>query len=337
MEIYGTLGPACREERVLEEMFRAGMTGMRLNLSHTSLEESAPLLARMDRAAAACGAARSLIIDLQGPELRLGERGLPLALEAGSSLELAVLPLPPAVRERLRPGACLLMDDGRLRLRVGEDGARGEVLRGGVLLPKKSVALEGTDVALPPLTAEDLRHLSLARRFGVTGVMQPFVRGREDLIFVRKALEQNGCKGIKLYAKLENAAGLATLEEWIDLADVLVIARGDLGQALPLWTLPAWQKTIAALARERGVPFLVVTQMLASMEQSPVPTRAEVSDVFNAVLDGADAVMLTGETAAGRYPAEAMRAFCRTVAEGIRFRKGERPPLGGPEEHHGLH
>lgn len=320
MEIYGTLGPACANAAVLEQMFRSGMTGLRLNLSHTSLEESAPLLEQMRLAAERCGVRPQLLIDLQGPELRVGKRGLPLLLEEGARLPLRRLALPEHLYAALQPETELLLDDGRLCVRVLPAG-EGLVLRGGTLAPGKSVAVPGLCAALPALTAADRKNLSLASAFGVTGVMQSFVRSREDVEEVRTAL----CgTGLRHFAKLENRAGLDSLEQWIRLPDVLVIARGDLGNAVPLWELPGVQKRVAARARQAGKPFLVVTQMLASMERTAVPTRAEVSDIFNAVLDGASALMLTGETAAGRYPAEAMDYFCRTIRAAETFLREER-------------
>lgn len=320
MEIYGTLGPACANAAVLEQMFRSGMTGLRLNLSHTSLEESAPLLEQMHLAAERCGVRPQLLIDLQGPELRVGKQGLPLLLEEGVRLPLRRLALPEHLYAALQPETELLLDDGRLCVRVLPAG-EGLVLRGGTLAPGKSVAVPGLCAALPALTAADRKNLSLASAFGVTGVMQSFVRSREDVEEVRTAL----CgTGLRHFAKLENRAGLDSLEQWIRLPDVLVIARGDLGNAVPLWELPGVQKRVAARARQAGKPFLVVTQMLASMERTAVPTRAEVSDIFNAVLDGASALMLTGETAAGRYPAEAMDYFCRTIRAAEAFLREER-------------
>lgn len=320
MEIYGTLGPACANAAVLEQMFRSGMTGLRLNLSHTSLKESGPPLEQMRLAAERCGVRPQLLIDLQGPELRVGKRGLPLLLEEGARLPLRRLALPEHLYAALQPETELLLDDGRLCVRVLPEG-EGLVLRGGTLAPGKSVAVPGLCAALPALTAADRKNLSLASAFGVTGVMQSFVRSREDVEEVRTAL----CgTGLRHFAKLENRAGLDSLEQWIGLPDVLVIARGDLGNAVPLWELPGVQKQVAALARQAGKPFLVVTQFLASMERTAVPTRAEVSDIFNAVLDGASALMLTGETAAGRYPAEAMDYFCRTIRAAEAFLREER-------------
>ena len=171
------------------------------------------------------------------------------------------------------------------------------------------------------LFRSDRENLRLARDYGVTGVMQPFVRGREDLEAVRAALDQAGGRDIRLFAKIENLDGVEKLAELIPAADEIVIARGDLGNSGPLWKLPALQKRIAAACREAGRPFMVVTQMLASMEQNPVPTRAEVSDIFNAVLDGAASVMVTGETAVGKHPVAAMEYLAGTVREAERYLK----------------
>lgn len=315
MELYGTLGPACGKADLLEQMLEAGMTGVRLNLSHATLRESLPLLEQLHLAARRRGVRPELLIDLQGPELRTGTEGLPLPLQEGETLPLKRLSLPEVLEAALEPEMELLLDDGRLCVRVLPEG-RGRVLRGGILKPRKSVAVSGLSLALPVLTEEDRTHLAQAEAYGVTGVMQSFVRSREDVETVKTALRGTG---LRLFAKLENQEGLRTLPEWIHLPDMLVIARGDLGNAVPLWELPAVQKRVSGLARKAGKPFLVVTQLLASMEQAAVPTRAEVSDIFNAVADGAAALMLTGETAAGRYPVEAMKMLCRTARSAEQF------------------
>ena len=165
----------------------------------------------------------------------------------------------------------------------------------------------------------DVENIRIAASCGVTGVMQPFVRSRRDLETVRQALDENGGANIRLFAKIENQMGLERLPEFLETADEIVIARGDLGNAMPLWELPAAQKRIEAQCRKAGKPFMVVTQMLASMEQNPVPTRAEVSDIFNAVADGAAAVMVTGETAVGKWPVEVIRYLSNTVQAAERF------------------
>ena len=319
VQIYGTLGPACFGTETLVRLFEAGMTGVRLNLSHVGLPGAAEQIGHLHAAARRRGVTPQLLIDMQGPELRVGVLPAPLMLEDGASVRLGTdIPLPPAVLPHLLPGQEVLLDDGKLLLRVTEplpEGALARVERGGILRSRKSAALPGVEIHLPAMTDSDRENLRLAKGYGVTGVMQPFVRGREDLERVRETLDAAGGQDIRLFAKIENLDGVEKLAELIPAADEIVIARGDLGNSGPLWKLPALQKRIAAACRAAERPFMVVTQMLASMEQSPVPTRAEVSDIFNAVLDGAASVMVTGETAVGKHPVEAMEYLVNTVRE----------------------
>lgn len=319
-EIYGTLGPACADTETLCAMLRRGMTGVRLNLSHSDLPSSAPVLAKLREAERITGLPCDLLIDMQGPELRIGILPEPLELTAGEDILLGDggIPVPEAVKPCLTPGQTVLLDDGKLRLEM-TDGGKARVLRGGVLASRKSIALPGAALWTPTMTESDRENIRLALSCGVTGVMQPFVRCREDLEEVRRALNESGGENIRLFAKIENMAGVENLPSLLGAADVIVIARGDLGNAMPLWELPAVQKRIAKLCREAGKPFMVVTQMLSSMEHSPVPTRAEVSDIFNAVLDGAASVMVTGETAVGDYPAEVIRYLKNTADSAVGF------------------
>lgn len=322
-KIYGTLGPACAKAETLEEMLRLGLTGMRLNLSHVTLRQAAGEIQALREAAERCGVEPELVIDMQGPELRIGALDAPLLLRNAETLPPERLPLPEAVRAALEPGQELLLDDGKLLLTVLR-GGRLHVNRGGILYSRKSVALPGREIRLPALAESDLANIAAAKEFGVTGLMQPFVRSRADLEAVRAALDAAGCGHIRLFAKVENREGMARLPELLGACDEVVIARGDLGNAMPLWELPEAQKTIAARCRAAGRDFMVVTQMLSSMEQNPVPTRAEVSDIFNAVLDGAASVMVTGETAAGRYPAEAVRYLVNTVRRAEQYKEAQR-------------
>ena len=193
------------------------------------------------------------------------------------------------------------------------------VVRGGLLESKKSVALPGRSFQTAAMTENDREQIKRAKEYGVTAVMQPFVRSREDLIEVRSALDGSGCGNIRLLAKIENRDGVKRLRELIPHCDEIVVARGDLGNAMDLWELPAVQKQISAICRETGRDFMVVTQMLDSMIHRQVPTRAEVSDIFNAVADGASSVMVTGETARGDYPVLAIRYLYRTVREAEKF------------------
>ena len=319
--IYGTFGPACGSQETLEAMFRAGMTGMRLNLSHCDLQDSADMLRAFHAAAAAAGVnAPQLVIDTQGPELRIGALESPMSLQNSAVVFFGKegIPFPKPVLEALEPGCEVLLDDGKLALQVTavENGrAEAKVLRGGTLTGRKSIKLTGKNLRLPVLTERDIRNIRRATEFGVTGLLQPFVHSGEELCRLRQILQENGAGSLKLFAKIETLEGAANLPDILPQADVVVIARGDLGNDMPLWHLPAVQKDISAACRAAGKPFIVVTQMLSSMEHSPVPTRAEVSDIFNAVADGAWGVMVTGETAVGEYPAETIRYLSRTAEE----------------------
>ena len=350
--IYGTIGPACTDPMVLQKMFAAGMTGMRLNLSHVSLAGAAKEVAGIHAAAEACGKQAELLIDMQGPELRIGRLPEVLKLQTGGHVAFRALfssaqtgsgekpeqqegdpspgsglleiPVPELVLAALRPGQDLLLDDGKLLLRVEKTGpVTARVLRGGLLSSSKSIALPGIRLDIPAMTAADRENIRLAAACGVTAVMQPFVRSREDLLQVRQALDEAGGQKIRLLAKIENQDGVENLTTFFGTADEIVIARGDLGNAMPLWQLPVLQKKISAACRAAGVPFMVVTQMLASMEHAAVPTRAEVSDICNAVLDGAASVMVTGETAVGAYPVETIRYLAETVRAAEDYKRAE--------------
>ncbi len=330
-EIYGTLGPRCADTQTLCAMLAAGMTGVRLNLSHITLPEAAKETEALHRAASQCGVKAKLLIDMQGPELRIGTLAHPLTLRDGETVTLGAdgIPVPAIVLPHLVPGAQILLDDGKLLMElIAADGesVRARVIRGGILTGRKSIAVPGAELHPPTMTEADLVNIAMAKDYGVTGVMQPFVRNRADLETVRAALDMAGGKDIRLFAKIENREGVENLDEMIDVCDEIVIARGDLGNAMPLWELPHVQKEIAAKCRAKGRAFMVVTQMLASMEHAAVPTRAEVSDVFNAVLDGANSVMLTGETAVGDYPVEAIRYLANTAGEAARYMNRSRVP-----------
>lgn len=372
VDIYGTLGPKCSDEETLTEMFKCGMSGIRLNLSHTTLEMAADRINVYHAAARRAGIEAKLLIDMQGPEIRIGSLKEELSLEEGEKVKLVsevllkkqnalktevgketeketekekeavkgkeveketekeaddsekIIPVPEYIFEYIEKGQEILIDDGKILLEALDKGEKTAdkieqisciAKRGGKLASRKSLALIGKEVKSPTLTKQDKENLKKAVNYGVTGIMQPFVRNREDLKNLRNAMKECGCENLKIFAKIENLKGVESLEDFMDLADEVVIARGDLGNAMPLWELPAVQKRISAECRNRNVPFMVVTQMLASMEKSAVPTRAEVSDIYNAVLDGASSVMVTGETAVGDYPVEVIRYLSNTVKE----------------------
>ena len=322
-QIYGTLGPACASQEMLEAMLRNGLTGMRLNLSHCDLADSRELLEAFLAAAKATGTHPQLLIDMQGPELRIGAIA-PMELVDGAELMLGEggIEVPAVLFPEMKAGDELLLDDGKLALEVltvAADRALTRVVRGGKLTSSKSIKLTGKDIRLPVSTERDIRNIRQAADFGVTTLMQPFVHSGEDLVELRRILEENGAGFLKIHAKIETVEGAHNLDSILPHADAIVIARGDLGNDMPLWQLPGVQKDISAACRKAGKPFVVVNQMLASMERNPIPTRTEVSDIFNAVADGAYGVMLTNETAVGAHPVEAVSYMARTAADAERW------------------
>ena len=320
MRYYATLGPSCCDTAALSALLRRGVTGFRLNLSHTPLAARTDWIAALHEAERKTGLRAQLMIDLRGPEVRIGDMPAPLPLAEGAAVTLgADIPVDGDVLDALRPGMTVLLDDGAMALTV-MDGGVCRVTRGGTLTGHKSLTLEGVDLRRPALCETDLADLSQAAVLGVNAVMQPFVRSADDLRVVRQTMAENGLADAELFAKVENQPGLDALPDWLALCDVVTIARGDLGSSLPLERLPAAQKHIAALCRSRGKPFLVVTQLLHSMIDHPSPTRAEVLDIYNAVLDGADCLMLTGETAQGRYPLESADWLIRVAQEAEKAR-----------------
>ena len=319
MKFYGTLGTACDTPEILSALFAAGMTGVRLNLSHTGLADCAHLLNDIYwPAAKEAGVQAELIIDLQGPELRVGKMENTMAFPEGQLVALGGdgVPVPQTILDYARVGHEISLDDSALLIRVEEhqgDQLVCRVLRGGVLKSRKSLSILGVQPDTPTLTEEDLSNLDLAAEMGVTHILQPFVRGKKDLDTLRAELDKRGLHHVRIMSKIENAVGLANLDEIIAHTDELCIARGDLGNSMPLWELPRVQKDIAARCVKAGREFCLVTQLLWSMESRAVPTRAEVLDIYNGVLDGCSSLMLTGETAVGKYPVQAMEYLVKTA------------------------
>lgn len=338
-EIFGTLGPACAQADILEKMFLEGMTGMRLNMSHSGLKESEPLVCGFQQAAQHIGIKPELLIDMQGPEIRIGDLPFPLQLkkaekavlvlqtetqaetQAGNKTDIPVIPVAGYVLDVLETGDHILLDDGRLELAITSvrPVIIAEVVRGGSLQKRKSLKVTGKSIPGPAVTDQDRENIRLAEVYGVTALMQPFVTAGEQLLEVRGELQKNHMDHIRIFAKIENREGMENIRDIMPYADMIVIARGDLGNDMPLWELPPAQKMLSEICRKEGKPFLVVTQLLASMVRQPYPTRAEVSDIFHAVTDGAAAVMVTNETAVGEYPAEVIRYLKKTVQEAERW------------------
>ena len=324
-KVYGTVGPACCDTKVLVQLFEKGMTGIRVNISHVNLIEVTDWIENIKAAYEQVKKANpeqpelEMLIDLIGPEMRLGEFPTERKLKVGDKLTVMAegetnlfdpteLPIPKPIFKHLEEGTTLLIDDGKIMLEVEEKYGRAAecvVKREGTLYSEKSIAVPGVVIETPTLTDRDIENIRRAKEYGITGVMLPFVRGKEDLCNLSGALEAAGAKDMRVYAKIENEIGVQKIEELLPFCDEIVIARGDLGNSIGLYELPVVQAKIANVCRTAGKPFMIATQMLSTMERAAIPTRAEVSDIYRAVSEGASSVILTGETATGKYPVEA--------------------------------
>jgi pyruvate kinase len=321
-KIVATIGPASSGDAVLARLIEAGMDGARLNFSHGTHEDHGESARRIRAAQSACGRPLALIADLQGPKLRVGD--LPAALVVNAGDEIVVvgeeaardgdLPVAPAVLGSvLEAGHDVLIADGRVRLRVNrvEQGrARCEVVIGGTIEEHKGVNVPGVVLPVPSLTEKDLSDLDFALGLDVDYVAQSFVRSRADVAALRAKLELAGSQAWVI-AKIELKEAVAALDDILDEADAVMIARGDLGVEIGVAEVPLLQKRIILRALDRGKPAITATQMLETMVERPEPTRAEASDVANAILDGTSAVMLSAETAVGSYPVEAVETMAR--------------------------
>jgi pyruvate kinase len=322
--IVATLGPASRGPDRILALAQAGVDVFRLNFSHGAPEDHARSHAAVRAAEGVLERPLGVLADLQGPKLRLGTfRTGSIAIAPGDRFRLDLDPTPgdatraplphPELFAALRPEAVLLVDDGKVRLRVeraGAEFAEVVVVQGSALSDRKGVALPGAVIPLAAMTAKDRADLAFALRLGVDWIALSFVQRPADMAELRQIVQGRAA----VMAKIEKPAALDALEPILDLCDGVMIARGDLGVELEPEEVPVAQKRILRAARRRGVPVIVATQMLESMTNAATPTRAEASDVANAVYEGADALMLSGETAAGAYPLEAVAMMDRIIA-----------------------
>ena len=321
--IVATLGPASRAPGMVKALAQAGADVFRLNFSHGSHEDHAAALKAVRGAEMALQRPLGVLADLQGPKLRLGRfKDGEIAVKPGHVMRFDLDPAPgdetrvqmphPEIFKALRPGMALLIDDGRIRLRVGEradDWAEVTVESGSKLSDRKGVAVPDAVIPVSALTPKDREDLAFALRIGVDWVALSFVQKAEDMAELKRLV---GGKAACL-AKIEKPQALDDLESILDYCDGVMVARGDLGVELLPEEVPVAQKQILRAARRRGVPAIVATQMLESMTSAPAPTRAEASDVANAVYEGADALMLSAETASGAYPLEAVGIMSRII------------------------
>ncbi len=325
VKIVATLGPASQQPEMLERLFLAGVDVFRINMSHSSHDSARGLMYSVRELAKHHRHPIGVLADLQGPKFRLGEfAGGRVFVNDGAvfrfdrteqagSAERVFLPHP-QIFDGVEPGHALLLDDGKIRMRVIEkkrDMIAAEVLVGGPLASRKGISLPDTLLAVGPLTEKDRADLDTALDLGADWIALSFVQRAEDVREVRKLID--GLASIMV--KIEKPSAIDDLDDIIAAGDGFMVARGDLGVEMPVEKVPGLQKRITRLSRAAGKPVVVATQMLESMISSPVPTRAEVSDVATAVFDGADAVMLSAESAVGQYPVEAIQMMDRIAIE----------------------
>lgn len=316
-KIIATIGPSSDKEEILEKLISLGVDGARLNFSHGSHQEHGRTISLIRKIEKKLNRHIAIIVDVQGPKIRIGnlpEAGIELKTGQEITIDTGTrefyqdrIPLPSLMfRDGTKEGHIVFLDDGSLQIKIiSKYGGifKATVLRGGLLFSKKGVNVPDLENNSSILNAKDKADIEFAVRSKADYIAISFIRSEKDIKGVKKFL---GKSKIKIIAKIERPEALINIEKIIDEADAIMIARGDLGIETPLWELPVRQKEIIESARKKMKPVIVATQMLDSMIRNPTPTRAEVSDVANAVFDSTDAVMLSGETALGKYPVEAV-------------------------------
>jgi pyruvate kinase len=324
-KIVATLGPASSDAAMIARLFEAGADVFRINMSHTSQDRMRELIAMIRGIERDTGRPIGILVDLQGPKLRLGTfTGGAATVANGASFVLDCDPAPgdstrvflphPEIFSAVEPGHTLLIDDGKVQFTVTQAESRRMVARvtvGGQLSDRKGVSLPDSTIPFSALAQKDLSDLEAALHAGIDWIALSFIQRPEDIAEAKKITRGRAA----LMAKIEKPQAVSRLSEIIDIADALMVARGDLGVEMPLEKVPGVQKQMTRMGRATGKPVVVATQMLESMINAPVPTRAEVSDVATAIFEGADAVMLSAESAAGKYPVEAVATMNRIAEE----------------------
>ena len=323
-KVVATLGPACRDVKTLREMIKAGMDVARINASHANPENIRKEVEALRKASRKEGKEVAVVLDLMGPKLRVGAmKDGGATLKAGQEFTLTAEPVTgdgsrasvnnPELPSLLHRGNTVLLNDGALRLKViraSKTEVKCKVETGGVLGSRKGINVPGIRLKINALTDKDLHDIELGIEFDVDWIALSFIQSPDDVVQVRKALGK-GKTGIPIIAKIEKQGAIAEIEAVVREADAVMVARGDLGVEMPLEDIPLLQKKIIEESAKQGKPVITATQMLQSMMENPSPTRAEVTDVANAIFDGTDAVMLSGETAIGKYPVETIETMVR--------------------------
>lgn len=325
-----TIGPASENEEILSKIIEAGMNASRHNFSHGDHEEHGGRIRKVKELAKKFNKEIAIVLDTKGPEIRTGNfEPSKLELQKGSEFTIYVgeevvgdttkcSVSYDGLANDVKPGNTILIDDGLVGLevrRVEGNKVICEVMNTGLVGSHKGVNVPGVSIKLPALTKKDESDLIFGCEMGVTMIAASFVRKVEDVRAIRKVLDENGGKNILICPKIENQEGVDNIDSIIAESDAIMVARGDLGVEIPIENVPAVQKMIIQKCNKAGIPVVTATQMLDSMIRNPRPTRAEVSDVANAILDGTDAIMLSGESANGSYPVEAVQTMAKIAEE----------------------
>ena len=329
-KIVATIGPASNSPEVLKQMVMAGMNVARLNFSHGSYEDHAKQITLLRSVEKELNIPITLLQDLQGPKIRVGQ--LPdgkITLNDGEFLTLVpqdeykqqpgtIAIDYPHLADDAQPGTQILLDDGLLELRIEEiqgNAVKCKVIEGGILKSRKGVNLPSLNLRLPSMTEKDKQDLEFGLSQGIDWVSLSFVRKPEDIIALHDLLTEKGYGDVPVIAKIEKPQAIENLEEILDECDGVMVARGDLGVEMSPEKVPMLQKRIIKLCNSKSIPVITATQMLESMINNPRPTRAEASDVANAIIDGTDAVMLSGESAVGEFPIRAVQMLARIATD----------------------
>jgi pyruvate kinase len=327
-KVVATIGPSSRDENVLRQMIRNGMDVARINFSHGDHQTHGKTIDDVRRIAAEEGAVVAILCDIQGPKIRIGKIAKePITLRPGDKITLTLdeadgtnnvvsIPHPEFVKD-IKPGTHLLLDDGKYEFVVVSALSRSvvcEVVIGGDLTSRKGIMAPNARLTMPAITEKDREDTIFAVSKRVEYLAMSFVRSADDIREMRWLLRHSGGSDVAIIAKIEKHEALETIEQIIETTDGVMVARGDLGVEIPAEEVPFHQKRIIRLCNQAGKPVITATQMLLSMVDNPRPTRAEASDVYNAIIDGTDAVMLSNETANGSYPARAVETMVNIAA-----------------------
>ena len=327
-KIVCTLGPASEKEEVLRELIKSGLNVCRMNFSHGSHEEHKGRMDLVKKLREELNMPTAILLDTKGPEIRTGKFDAPeVLLEEGQTFTITMKDVMgnkemctvsyKGLANDVKTGDTILIDDGLVGLTVKEingDDIVCEVQNSGIVKNHKGVNVPGVKVNLPAITEKDRSDIEFGIEQGIDFIAASFVRKVSDVLAIREILEENNATHIKIISKIENQEGVDNLDEIIEVSDGIMVARGDLGVEIPTEEIPVVQKLMIKKCNEAGKPVITATQMLDSMIRNPRPTRAEVTDVANAIYDGTDAIMLSGETAAGKYPVEAVKTMA-TIAK----------------------